>query len=29
MIVIINNDFIIKTANFVNQYVAVKKDAKF
>lgn len=29
MIVIINNDFIIKTVNFVNQYVAVKKDAKF
>lgn len=29
MIVIINNGFIIKTANFVNQYVAVKKDAKF
>ena len=29
MIVIINNGFIIKTTNFVNQYVAVKKDAKF
>lgn len=29
MIVIINNDFIIKTANFVNQYIVVKKDAKF